>query len=63
MLAIEIDGSSHDNEDTVKYDQKRQKRLEKFGVRFLRFDDLDVKRQIESILKSIEDCIEKLSLG
>jgi very-short-patch-repair endonuclease len=63
MLAIEIDGSSHDNEYTVRYDKNRQLRLESLGVRFLRFEDLDIKRHIDSVLKSIEDCVEKISLS
>ena len=33
-LAIEIDGSSHDNK--FDYDLKRQRRLESLGVRFIR---------------------------
>ena len=43
MLAIEIDGSSHDTEEAYKKDIERQTRLETFGVRFLRFDDREVK--------------------
>ena len=42
MLAIEVDGDSHDHEDSAGYDVKRQKRLEELGIRFLRFDDIDV---------------------
>ncbi len=60
MLVIEVDGSSHDNEDAYKIDQERQRRLEKFGVKFLRVDDLDVKHSIENVIKSIEDYIEQL---
>jgi epoxyqueuosine reductase len=56
MLAIEIDGSSHDNK--VEYDKFRQKKLESLGIRFLRFDDLDVKQKIEFVLKDIRQWIE-----
>ena len=41
QLAIEVDGSSHDNK--VVYDQKRQKELEAYGVKFLRIDDVKKK--------------------
>jgi very-short-patch-repair endonuclease len=57
MLAIEIDGDSHysnENRDLI-----RQKKLEQFGVAFLRFDDLAVKFKIDKVLKSIEEWIEK----
>ena len=54
-LAIEIDGASHD----FNYDKDcaRQRRLEELGVRFLRFDDLDVKRNMEGVLTVIENWI------
>ncbi len=57
MLAIEIDGDSHDWK--AEEDEKRQKRLESLGVRFLRFQDIDVKQNMDGILKVIEDWIEK----
>src|SRR5688572_1193416 len=37
MLAIEIDGDSHDFEEAYVNDMHRQKRLEELEVRFLRF--------------------------
>lgn len=55
FLAIEIDGISHALKET--YDEKRQQRLESLGVRFLRFDDLEVKFQIESVLSRIKEWI------
>lgn len=42
MLAIEIDGDSHLYK--YEYDIKRQGELEKEGVVFLRFTDLDIKK-------------------
>ncbi|MGJ3234042.1 endonuclease domain-containing protein [Marivirga sp.] len=60
MLAIEIDGSSHDYEEAIQLDFERQKRLESFGVNFLRFDDLDVKHSIEYVINSILDYINEL---
>ncbi len=34
-------------------DQVRQKKLEALGVRFLRFDDLDVKQDMKYVLNNI----------
>ena len=45
-LIIEIDGDSHNHEDAFKADIDRQNEIEKLGVHFLRFDDLDVKHNI-----------------
>ncbi|MBN1925257.1 MAG: endonuclease domain-containing protein [Prolixibacteraceae bacterium] len=52
MLAIEVDGNSHDNK--YEEDQVRQKRLESLGVHFLRFDDIDVKKDMDNVLREIE---------
>jgi very-short-patch-repair endonuclease len=61
-LAIEIDGSSHDGEAAKVNDDIRQERLESLGVRFLRFNDVDVKRNMEMVLDSIEQWIDESSL-
>ena len=58
MLAIEIDGSSHDYK--YKYDKSRQGRLEEKGVKFLRFSNIDIKNQMFMVLLSIEEKIEEL---
>ena len=57
MLAIEIDGISHD--DKIDKDIKRQKQIESFGISFLRFNDLDVKINIEGVVMMIEKWIDE----
>jgi very-short-patch-repair endonuclease len=52
MLAIEIDGSSHDNK--VEEDKIRQEELENAGVKFLRFSDKEIKRNMQNVLREIE---------
>jgi len=59
QLAIEIDGDSHDSEEAFEKDRKRQKRLEELGVRFLRFDDLEVKKEMNNVLRKIQHLIEE----
>ncbi len=56
-LVIEIDGSSHDN----KFDQdlSRQKELEILGLTLLRFTDLQVKKDMNNVLRAIELWIEE----
>jgi very-short-patch-repair endonuclease len=54
-LAIEVDGDSHTYR--YDYDDERQSNLEKLGVRFLRFDDLEIKRDINNVLSVIEKFI------
>ena len=59
MLAIEIDGISHYTEEAFKKDTERQKRLESLGVNFLRFDDSEVKNDMNNVLRTIENWINE----
>uniref|UniRef100_UPI0040486D7B endonuclease domain-containing protein n=1 Tax=Algoriphagus sp. TaxID=1872435 RepID=UPI0040486D7B len=52
-LVIEIDGGSHDYEEAVVEDGKRQQILEELGVSFLRFSDLEVKNVMAFVLGEI----------
>lgn len=56
-LAIEIDGESHYGNESK--DERRQKKLEKLGIQFLRFDDLEVVHNLEGVLKRIEKWIDE----
>lgn len=61
MLAIEIDGGSHD--DKFEADEFRQKELENVGVRFLRFDEQFVRNDIQNVLYNIQNWIEENGLN
>jgi very-short-patch-repair endonuclease len=56
-LAIEIDGDTHIYR--YDYDEERQEQLEKLGVHFLRFEDIEVKKKMTNVLRVIEDWIER----
>ena len=59
-LAIEIDGDSHQYDDQPEKDRVRQSRLEALEVRFLRFDDLDVKKNINWVVNEIHHTVQEL---
>lgn len=59
-MAIEVDGSIHFEEGQQEKDAYRQKRLESFGVHFMRFNDLDVKDNLNFVLSEIKEKIENL---
>jgi very-short-patch-repair endonuclease len=59
MLAIEIDGVSHDFEEVYIKDMAREQRLESLGVHFLRFDDREIKKDVNNVLQSIENWISE----
>ena len=58
MLAIEIDGSSPDFK--YDYDKRRQGKLEKLGVIFIRFDDLEIKKDMFNVLLELQQKIEDI---
>jgi very-short-patch-repair endonuclease len=57
MLAIEVDGESHYGNE--EHDKKRQKRLEEFGISFLRFDDMEIRHNLDGVIKRIEEWIDE----
>lgn len=57
QLAIECDGYSHEILEVWKKDVKKTKRLNKLGVRVLRFSDHQIMNDIENVLRHIEDYI------
>ena len=58
QLAIEVDGDSHD--DKHAYDTNREEALKAYGVRFLRFEDIDVKRKMPWVLEEIFYWIDEI---
>ncbi len=58
MLAIEVDGETHNYKQYS--DRERQNRLELLGIKVLRFLDIDIKKNLDGVLKMIHKCIEKL---
>lgn len=53
MLALEIESNPSEPDNTSAHDQKRQKKLESLGVRFLRFTDKEVETDIDNVLGKI----------
>ena len=57
-LVIEIDGEASHNTKIDK-DIIRQKEIEKFGIKFLRFTDKDVRYNLAGIIVAIKSGIEE----
>lgn len=62
-LVIEVDGESHFHEDAPIRDAERQALLESMGLKFLRFDDLDVKKNMAYVLGEIDHFINEVERG
>ena len=61
-LVIEIDGGYHEEEVQKIKDHERQQVLEEMDLNFLRFSDNEVRKNIDHILKEIENYILSHSL-
>jgi very-short-patch-repair endonuclease len=53
FLAIEVDGITHDSEIQQAKDKARQSEIEALGISFLRFDDMEIKTQMDGVLREI----------
>ncbi len=58
-LAIELDGASHESDEAREKDAARQERLESLGVKFLRFKESDVRKNMRAVLETIEHWIKE----
>ena len=54
LLALEIDGITHQDEKVILNDKIRQEALEMAGVSFLRFDALLVVNKVEAAVREIK---------
>ena len=53
-LAVELDGSSHDHEAAQGHDEQRTRFLTRLGIRTLRFQNQEVRKNLEGVLMAIE---------
>ena len=60
-LAIEIDDGSHFEKDKILTDLRRQKFIETFGIRFLRFTNQAVSQDLEGVLEKITEFMRATS--
>lgn len=60
MLAIKLDGFSHQLEEVEEKDRIKEKRMNDSGITILRFDDREVMDDIENVLRVIERKIEEI---
>jgi len=58
-LAVEIDGSIHDENEQMEYDKNRQEYLENFGVEFIRIKNEELLGNGKMVFEKIEIAIER----
>ena len=63
MLAIEVDGYSHEFLEVYNKDVIKEKRLNQLGITVLRFSDKQVLKDTENVLRAIEWFIVEFEKG
>jgi very-short-patch-repair endonuclease len=56
-LVIEIDGTYHTHEELVVADQERRKILELHHLHFLRFTEIEIRKDMVNVVRTIENYI------
>jgi very-short-patch-repair endonuclease len=57
-LAIEVDGGQHNDPEQISYDRVRTRVLAGYGIKVMRFWDLDVLQDVDSVLDAIVQELE-----
>jgi len=60
-LIIELDGSGHYEPAEIKYDQRRTKTLEKYGLKVIRFTNIDIDKNFYSVCTVIDEEVKRRS--
>ena len=58
-LVIELDGSGHFSEDGELYDEERTAFLEAYGLRVIRFTNLEVARNFDGVCQYIDEVVQQ----
>ncbi len=61
-LVIELDGYTHQFQDTIIKDAIKEKELKKVGLSVLRFEDNEVMNDLENVLRVIENYIDRYEI-
>jgi very-short-patch-repair endonuclease len=59
-LAIEVDGDSHFMPGAQEQDKIRQEHIEAFGIRFLRFTNEDVCKNVDGVCQTVYNTVDEL---
>lgn len=57
-LAIEVDGPIHETPWAEERDMQRQKYIEQYGIRFLRFTNDEVYRDLDGVMRKIAEATD-----
>ena len=59
-IVIELDGSEHYTPDAKAYDRERTAFLEKYGIKVVRINNMEINKNFYSVCTYIDKIIEKM---
>ena len=59
-LVVEIDGSIHNTEDVRENDKVREEDISSFGIKVARFNNDEIKNDVESVVEKIKGVVNEL---
>jgi very-short-patch-repair endonuclease len=59
QLVIEVDGGYHFEEEQIIADKERQQLLEDMGLNFLRFHDEEIRKDMDMVMRTIQQYIDR----
>ncbi len=59
-LVIEIDGSVHNKDEIKENDINRQKELESLGYTVIRFANIEIHKEVETVLNKISELLNNI---
>ena len=59
-LVIEVDGSIHNVKEVMEHDQLREEDIASFGIKVIRFTNIEVRTQIENVINKVEIIIKEI---
>ena len=57
MLVIEIDGETHAGNQSIEYDSNKTKRLEKHGIKLVRYTNKEVLENFQGVLQDLHNIV------
>ena len=62
-LVIELDGGQHYSDEGERYDNIRSEILERYGLKILRFTNIEINKYFKGVCEAIENAILKPSVA
>ncbi len=59
-LAIEVDGATHITDEELEHDRHRQSKIEKLGIKFVRFTNLEIYSDMDNVLEKIKEKVREM---